>query len=191
MPSRPTDSGPVKVDNWLPKGSTGPAKKSKLNPATHLRLGQWGGKRDAASRVSRSSTRSKRLDFENTRLPHRVTEVSTLTVSPIPETDRHSVEEKEGLRPLALRPLSLGVYLVEWPCHSTFFFLFWLFFIIIIIWTDSFLVLYLQRPYSEPLTDMWISFSSGSFEVVLFAFCFKFIRRTLFQKGIPRDRRNV
>lgn len=32
----------------------------------------------------------RQLDFVNTQLPHWVTEVSTLTVSPIPETDRHS-----------------------------------------------------------------------------------------------------
>lgn len=38
VPSRPCDSGPVKVDNWQPKGVAGPPKEYNLNPATDLEL---------------------------------------------------------------------------------------------------------------------------------------------------------
>lgn len=38
VPSRPCESGPVKVDNWLPKGFAGPPKEYDVNPATDLEL---------------------------------------------------------------------------------------------------------------------------------------------------------
>lgn len=54
------------------------------------------------------------LDSENTQLPHQVTEVSTLTVSPLPQTDQPLMGWDSD--PSPRRPLSLGIHLVERTC---------------------------------------------------------------------------
>lgn len=144
VPSRPCESGPVKVDNWQPKGVAGSPKEHSLNPATDPDL--WRGMNPHSVFAGDRLEKATWL-WKHTQLPHWVTEVSTLTVSPIPEsgscwwgTSIHCPTSTQLGNPLGRMDLVA---------------LFWLYYVILLfffIWADSIMVLYLQRRYSEPFT---------------------------------------
>lgn len=82
VPSPPYDSGPVKVDNWLPKSLLARQRNTTcILPRTSCSVGGW-------THIPRCrDTDQLKATWLKTQLPHWVTEVSTLMVSPTPETD--------------------------------------------------------------------------------------------------------
>lgn len=108
VPSPPYDSGPVKVDNWLPKSLLARQRNTTCTlPRTSYSVGGW-------THIPRCrDTDQLKATWLKTQLPHRVTEVSTLMVSPTPETNGLSTGGG-GLNPITLHPHSLRIHLVEW-----------------------------------------------------------------------------
>lgn len=82
VPSPPYDSGPVKVDNWLPKSLLARQRNTTcILPRTSYSVGGW------THIPCCRDTDQLKATWLKTQLPHRVTEVSTLMVSPTPETN--------------------------------------------------------------------------------------------------------
>lgn len=126
VPSPPYDSGPVKVDNWLPKSLLARQRNTTcILPRTSYSV------RGRSHILCCRDTDQLRATWLWKLLPHWVTEVSTLMVSPTPETNGLSTG---GLKPITLHPHSLRIHLVEWT-------------VVFFMWA----VLCVRRPYSEPL----------------------------------------
>lgn len=98
VPTRTRDSGPVKVDNWVPKGFLAHQRnRTCILPRPWNFVLLRGGGAHIVSEQQLNQLKATWL-YKNTRLPHRVTEVSTLAVSPITQTDWQLMELRDLTR---------------------------------------------------------------------------------------------
>lgn len=138
VPSRPCESGPVKVDNWLKGFLSHHRNTSWILPQSCNILG---------GKTHKPVLDQEEMDqLKATWEKHTVTSLGDGGVDTDDFADPRDWQTAcgEGLQPITPRPLSLGFYLVEW----TFYFACFVYLIMLF----SFMVLYLQRPYSEPFT---------------------------------------
>lgn len=138
VPSPPYDSGPVKVDNWLPKSLLARQRNTTcILPRTSYSVGGRTHILCCRDTDQLKATWLWKLSYLIgwRRCRHWW----------FHQPQRQMDCQREGLKPITLHPHSLRIHLVKW----TLVFFYVLFFYV----SAFFTVLYVQRPYSEPFAS--------------------------------------